>query len=440
MLYKLFQLKTGSLPFLSKILMCLALMVVTGCVSQSSIVGAATAEELQSKIEEQRKLIQDLDQRIKEYSELTDKTSQEAKSLNDVINQLKQNQKVLDLDISKTRAQITKASLDIEDLDNKIVDSKTRIANYKDAIETSIKDINQKEQTGLIEIFLAKKSLSSILNEIDQLSQFNRQIGGAIEQLDSEKRKLQQTQDTKIATKDELIKFQNQLTDKKKVIEYNKAEQARALKETENKKKSYQQLLDEQLAKKAAFEKELFAYESQLKYTLDPSSIPAAGNTVFSWPLDKVTITQRFGKTSASGRLYVSGSHNGVDFGAKIGTPVKAVLSGTVVGTGDTDITCPRASFGRWVFIKHDNGLSTIYGHLSVISAQQGQRVNTGDIIGYSGNTGYSTGPHLHISAYASDAVSVQQRPSTSCGGKIYTMPIAPVDAYLDPMVYFPKI
>lgn len=400
---------------------------------------AATAEELQSKIEEQRKIIQDLDQKIKEYSELTDKTSKEAKSLNDLINQLKTNQKALELDINKTKAQINKTSLDIEDLDYKIGDSQQRINGYKDAIESSIKDINQKEQTNLIETFLAKKSLSSMLNEIDQLNQFNQNIGDAINRLSNEKQKLQKTQDTKIATKEELEKFQKQLSDKKKVIEYNKAEQARALKLTEDKKKTYQQILNDQLAKKVAFEKELFAYESQLKYTLDPSTIPTAGSAVFSWPLDNIVITQRFGKTNASKRLYVSGSHNGVDFGAKIGTPVKAVLSGTIMGTGDTDITCPRASFGRWVFIKHDNGLSTIYAHLSVISATQGQRVNTGDIIGYSGNTGYSTGPHLHVTAYASDAVSIQQRPSASCGGRVYTMPIAPVEAYLDPMVYFPQ-
>jgi murein DD-endopeptidase MepM/ murein hydrolase activator NlpD len=414
--------------------------ILLGFTESNSHVFAATAQELQGKIDEQRKLIQDLDQKIREFSELTDKTSKEARSLTDVINQLKQNQKALELDISKTRAQINKASLDIQDLDLKIDDSKEKIRGYKDAVESSLKEISQRDDTGLIEIFLSKKSLSSVLNEIDEQKQFAVQISKAIDRLSSEKAKLETTQSTKIATKEELVKFQTELNDKKKVIEYNKAEQAKTLKETENKKKTYQQLLNEQLAKKAAFEKELFAYESQLKFTLDPSTIPSAGSTVFSWPVDKVIITQRFGKTSASRRLYVSGTHNGVDFGVKIGTPVKAVLTGTVLGTGDTDITCPRASFGRWVFIRHDNGLSTVYGHLSVISATQGQRVATGDVIGYSGNTGYSTGPHLHVSAYASDAVNVQQRPSAACGGKIYTLPIAPVEAYLDPMVYFPQI
>ena len=400
---------------------------------------AATAEELQQKIADQQKLIQQLDVKIKEYSDLSDKTSAEAKSLNSVITGLKQNEKILQLDIDKTKAEISKTSLDIQSLDGQIGKSENQISRFQDSIEKNIKAVYQNESVSIAQNFLSQRSLSSVLNELDQLSRFDKDLTSAINDLDVAKKNLQAAQDVKVAKKQELVKFQTELGDKKKVIEYNKSEQTKALIETKSKQKTYQQILADQLAQKAAFEKELFSYESALKYTLDPKSIPQAGTAVFSWPVDNVIITQRFGATSASKRLYVSGSHNGVDFGAKIGTPVKAVLSGTVLGTGDTDLTCSKASFGRWVFIKHDNGLSTIYGHLSVISARAGQRVATGDIIAYSGSTGYSTGPHLHISAYASDAVSIQNRASASCGGKIYTMPIAPIEGYLDPMVYFPS-
>lgn len=400
---------------------------------------AATAEELQQKIADQQKLIQDLDAKIQQYSELTDKTSAEARSLSEIITSLKQNQKKLELDITKTKAEIDKTSLDIKSLDGQISISENKIESLKNAIESSLNEVNRVDDRGLANVFLSEKTFSSILNQIDQLHQFNLSISKSISDLSLEKKNLKTSQDIKLVKKDTLIKFQTELSDKKKVVEYNKAEQTKALLATQDKKKTYQQILADNQAKKAAFEKELFEYESQLKYTLNPSSLPRPGTAVFSWPVDNVKITQLFGKTSASARLYVSGSHNGVDFGAGIGTPAKAVLSGTVLGTGDTDVTCPKASFGRWVFIKHDNGLSTIYGHLSVISAQGGQRVNTGDIIGYTGSTGYSTGPHLHISAYASDAVSIQNRASASCLGKTYTMPIAPIEGYLDPMVYFPK-
>jgi len=209
--------------------------------------------------------------------------------------------------------------------------------------------------------------------------------------------------------------------------------------ETKNQEKTYQQILAQRKAEKDALDKELFDYESTLKYTLNPSLVPKTLGKLFSWPLDTVIITQLFGKTADSARLYVAGTHNGVDFGAKIGTPVKAIGDGVVAGVGDTDLTCKGASFGRWILIKFSNGLAATYGHLSVISVTEGQKVAVGDIVGYSGNTGYTTGPHLHISVYDANAVNPESRPSAACEGKIYRMPIAPVAAYLDPMVYFPK-
>jgi murein DD-endopeptidase MepM/ murein hydrolase activator NlpD len=142
--------------------------------------------------------------------------------------------------------------------------------------------------------------------------------------------------------------------------------------------------------------------------------------------------------------LYVSGSHSGVDFRAAVGTPVYAAADGTVQGTGNTDLTCPRASVCKWVFIVHNNGLATAYGHLSVIKAVSGETVKAGDLIGYSGQTGHATGPHLHITVYAANGINgeegarVAQRPAAACKGKTYTMPLAPTSAYLDPLLYLP--
>jgi murein DD-endopeptidase MepM/ murein hydrolase activator NlpD len=88
--------------------------------------------------------------------------------------------------------------------------------------------------------------------------------------------------------------------------------------------------------------------------------------------------------------------------------------------------------------MEHNNGLSSTYGHLSLIKVSRGQKIKKGDIVGYSGNTGYSTGPHLHVSVYVGSAVEVKTIPSKSCPGKTLTQPIAPTNAYLDPMKYLP--
>ena len=105
------------------------------------------------------------------------------------------------------------------------------------------------------------------------------------------------------------------------------------------------------------------------------------------------------------------------------------------MAVGDTDKVCPGASYGRWVLVEHQNGLSTLYAHLSVIRAVTGQDVATGDIVGYSGETGYATGPHLHFTVYATQGVRVVTRKSAVCQGS-YTIPTASLNAYLNPISY----
>ena len=86
--------------------------------------------------------------------------------------------------------------------------------------------------------------------------------------------------------------------------------------------------------------------------------------------------------------------HTGVDLAAPIGTPVKATLDGRIAETGFNRI------FGNYVIITHDRGYQSLYGHLSAVSVKRGQYVTQGAIVGAVGNTGYSTGPHLHLSIY----------------------------------------
>ena len=121
-----------------------------------------------------------------------------------------------------------------------------------------------------------------------------------------------------------------------------------------------------------------------------------------------------------------------------MGTPIYSALAGTVVGTGNTDTACNGVSYGKWVLIKHANGLTTLYGHLSVISVSAGDKLTTHQKIGLSGNTGYSTGPHLHFTVYASDSVHISgptEYKSKVCGTYLI-MPLAPKAGYLNPLSY----
>lgn len=82
--------------------------------------------------------------------------------------------------------------------------------------------------------------------------------------------------------------------------------------------------------------------------------------------------------------------HGGIDINARMGTPVRAPAAGTVVTAGT------NADYGVLVVLDHGQNIRTIYGHLSKLLVRYGQKVERGDVIGLSGNTGRSSGPHVH--------------------------------------------
>jgi murein DD-endopeptidase MepM/ murein hydrolase activator NlpD len=88
--------------------------------------------------------------------------------------------------------------------------------------------------------------------------------------------------------------------------------------------------------------------------------------------------------------------HSGVDFGAPYGSPIYAVSDGVVA------YAAHKGGYGNFVQIDHGGGLATGYGHMSRFAARAGQRVRQGQIIGYVGSSGLSTGPHLHYELYRS--------------------------------------
>jgi murein DD-endopeptidase MepM/ murein hydrolase activator NlpD len=104
-------------------------------------------------------------------------------------------------------------------------------------------------------------------------------------------------------------------------------------------------------------------------------------------PIKNGKITTPFGKV---GKHWSSGKHTGVDFACKIGTPILAVADGKI-----TKWTWGKA-YGKQIVQKVDGGF-VIYAHLNALRVKPGQRVKKGQIIGESGNSGNSTGPHLHL-------------------------------------------
>jgi murein DD-endopeptidase MepM/ murein hydrolase activator NlpD len=401
-----------------------------------TIASAQSIDQLKQNIVNHNDKIKQLEEEIKTYEKQIEVVGTEAKSLQNAVKILDINQKKIGTEIQKTTTNIQKTNLTIENLSGEIGNTQQKIVSNTEAIAKTLNDMRQSDEKSLIESFLADKSLADVFDEYESINQFQQKVRAQSKELEIYKKDLSDKKAATETEKKKMVSLKSELGDQNKILDINKKEKGALLATTKNKETEYKKILAERQAEKDRFEKELFQFESKLKIAIDPKSFPSSGKGILSWPLDNIFITQYFGKTIDAKRLYVSGTHNGVDFRASRGTPVKTVLDGVVDGIGNTDEQKGCYSYGKWVLIKHPNGLSTLYGHFDLIKVSPGQKVSTGDVIGYSGQTGYATGPHLHLTLFASQGVSVQ-RYSSSINCKNVSIPIASIDAYLDPMLYF---
>lgn len=405
--------------------------------SDAKRVTGATVEELQKSIEEKNRQIEELNKEINAIDQKIQSTASVGQSLQSTIKILDTSANKLNTEVKVTENKITKTDLNIEQIGLEIGAKEQKIERNKQAIAKTLREINNSENDSLLETVLSGTDLADMWDNMAKVERFQNSMKEQIYELTGYKTELQKKKAETEELKLDLQSLKNQLVDKKTVIDINKKEKATLLSQTKNEEANYKKILAEKKKLADAFAREIFDIESQIKIAIDPSSFPKAAKGILSWPVDNVKITQYYGLTEFSKRLYSSGAHNGIDFGGTVGTPVRAVASGVVEEVGNTDAkaSCAGRSYGKWVLIRHNNGLASVYGHLSLIKATNGAVVKTGDIIAYIGSTGYSTGPHLHLSLFASQGVKVGPLTSTTCGGM--RIPLATPAAYLDPLPYF---
>ena len=411
-------------PIILLILICMAFLPLS--------MQASTASDLRQQINDTNSQIDALQEQIDALNGQLDVTGQQKNTLNNAIKELTITRNKLLKEKDQTEKKINNTSLIIEQLGNNIDSKEESIRKSEESLRGMLYSLYQSEEYTLMERMLANEKLSEFSRDYNNVIAVNSEVKDNIGILQGQKKELTDSQITKMTEQDKLNELKKTLVAKETAVLSTKKEKDALLTETKNKEAEYQKMLADQLKKKETFEKAISDYESQLKFILNPNSIPKEGSGALSWPLSHILITSPYGSRWGS-------FHYGDDFRASIGTSVFAMGSGIVEGTGNTDIDCKGASFGKWIFIKYNNGLSSTFGHLSSILVQQGQTVNAGDLVALSGNTGYSEAPHLHVSVYASSGVSVATVPSKSCNGKIFTQPIAALSAYLNPLLYLPK-
>ena len=136
-------------------------------------------------------------------------------------------------------------------------------------------------------------------------------------------------------------------------------------------------------------EDQLLAESNALAGVINGSSGSGVGTGTLMWPVNG-PITSPFGYRIHPILGYRK-LHTGIDFGVGYGTPIRAADSGTVI------YATWMSGYGNVIIIDHGRGISTLYAHQSSLAVGNGSRVSRGQVVGYVGSTGFSTGPHLHF-------------------------------------------
>ena len=369
----------------------------------------ATPDELRQAIEEKSKNLQEINAQIETTQKALEQTQAAGKTLKKETQKLDSQLNQVELGIRSSKVLIDKLNLEIESTSYEIDDVEKNIATQKEAIGELLREAQEKSDESPLIIFLKNKSLAESVSEMQDLSNISNELSNKVQEMQGLKKQLNENLDKFSSKKQSTEGEHYNLKNKEKILGDVKEEKKTLLTQNKNQEKVYQQNLTDLQKLQEEIADEIDKYEEELRLKIDPLLLPAGRPGVLGLPvpLPPARLTQEWGSTSfvrSQGRTW----HNGLDFGAPIGTPIFAAEDGTVIATGDQDNyringkrKCYKGAYGKFVLVKHEKiNLTTLYTHLSLWSVRIGEKVKRGEVIGYVGNTGRSTGPHLHFTVY----------------------------------------
>ncbi len=313
-------------------------------------------------------------------------------------------------------SQVNDLDAQLQLLDGEIQDSQQQLADQRHVLASHIADAYMVQQTSLLEQLLSAKSLADVLADVGYYLRIGDQDASLASQIQQEATALQQLQRTTQVTRYQtqqarLAMFQQKAQVTRQRNQLLAQQKQLAALEARTKSVQAQQLAyynrlkltkSQAAAQLAAEQKSLNQLASLIaKLVAQQQSIPSQYNGTLAWPMNG-TVSQEFGCTGFPAEPPLGSCahfHVGIDIVAPIYTPVHAAGDGTVVFVGPNPYDPP----GRQaviVIIAHSQSLQTWYAHLDWAThppiVSKGQVVRKGQVIGFEGDTGNSTGPHLH--------------------------------------------
>ncbi|MCX6702693.1 MAG: peptidoglycan DD-metalloendopeptidase family protein [Candidatus Wolfebacteria bacterium] len=386
-------------------------------------------QALQDAINKKNQELQQVANQIRENQAKLETAQGQSKSLSKEISGINTNISQVSLGIKQSEVTIDKLGLEVDSLNYNISDAEKQISDKQTSIVSIIQQMQQREEESPLIIFLKNKTLADSIFETQSLTDLNTELSVEITNIKNIKQNLA-GQLTSKTDKKRLIELENSnLKNKKIILAETKQDKQSLLTQTKSKEQIYQKSLADLLKQQQDIAAEIEKIDEQLRLKINPGAIPGKQKGLLSMPVEGI-LSQGYGATKFAKYGYQGKWHNGVDFAAPIGTPVYASEAGRVLASANQDAYCPRGAYGKFVVVQHGNNLTTLYAHLSLQTAHIGDIVNKGDLLGYSGKTGYATGPHLHFGVYDSQTFYIG--PSKVCG------PSMPFGGDLNPLDYLP--
>ena len=383
---------------------------------------AKTKAELESEKKQIQERIDETNEKIASLKDKKELQQEYASELHKKITLLQDEIDVIQADADVLRAQINTSQSKINDVQAKIDDAEKQIEEIQAKIDVLQAEFDQTYEVycqrlsamyvsgsvSTLEILLTCDDLSSMLTRSQMVKSVSEQDSDTLNSLMS---KMEEIEKSKKALQDkriELNKDKQELVDEKEELESQKGKLDASIAEIESKKSEYSSQVAECNAVIASIasttseyqeyiaesQEEIDRIENTIQSIINQStsgetnSKPSAGKGQFCYPTDYRTISGTYPNYRSGGY------HGGVDFPCPEGSNVYAAASGKVIACMPT---ATSGGYGNCVMISHGGGLVTLYAHNSKLIVKVGQSVSKGQVIAKSGNTGRSTGPHVHF-------------------------------------------
>ncbi len=380
----------------------IAALILAAVVAVSGLpvsAGAATSGEIQKEIDALKEKNKEIQAQIDavqsqydaNYSDMADIVAQKEA--------IDQEISLLSTKIETTNAQISAYSQLIADTQDELDSAEEELRALSEQHRDRVRAMEEGGSVSYWEVIFEANSFTDLLDRLNMMQEIS----------DADQRRLQEmriaadivtaTQMTLESEKTDLEATREELSATEAQLEIKRTESDGVLRELEKKSEEFELLLeqsemlqDDLMQELAAKEKELkqAKYDEYLaKLALQGENPPS--NASWVTPVSGYTLTSPFGMRTHP-ILGYQRMHNGIDMACAQGTPIYATRAGTV-----TTASYQAGGAGYYVSINHLDGFSSVYMHMTNYVVSAGQSVSQGQLIGYVGSTGLSTGPHLHF-------------------------------------------